>query len=174
MCVQCNVVIRHFEGLVDIVRSDVPRYLLGARAFWRIDQLLLLKKGHRKYCGQISYSLAAWLTFDRLSCESENIGGALRPHPHIPDFASYFKYAITLLRDHTEHYNSRIPYWTAIAMKTKKIRQHYCYLANEEEPSIWVYTHSSIVKMHPKAPFTLYYLHSKTAWKCSVLAYRLH
>ena len=46
--------------------------------------IVSLKKGHTKYCGQLSCSMVAWLTFDQLSCKFENIGGQC---PHTLPFA---------------------------------------------------------------------------------------
>jgi len=64
--------------------SDVPRYFPLGQPF---DQLTnyCCYKSHRKYCAQLSCSMA---DFDQLSCLFENIGEHEAPIPsywHVPN-----------------------------------------------------------------------------------------
>ena len=53
----------------------------GGEAFWPIDQLLLLKRKVTE--NTVANSLAAWLTFNQLSCNGN--GGHDAPHaPYAP------------------------------------------------------------------------------------------
>ena len=83
-----------FNALHSSIKTETSQWCaetpsLGGRgAFWPVDQLLLLvKKGHRKYCGQLCCSLADfWPTFLWI-CKY----GGRPPYLHITDTSSFAK-----------------------------------------------------------------------------------
>ena len=69
----------------------MPRHLLLRGAVLPIDQLLLLKRKNVTENNVVN-SLAAWLTFDQLSCEFENIEGRDALHLlKMEEFSSAYK-----------------------------------------------------------------------------------
>ena len=77
-----------WSGIIDIVPIVMFRdtYCWGMERSDQLTnycyQIVPLNKGHKKYCGLWpTLLLPAWLTFGKLSCKFENIGGRDAPRP---------------------------------------------------------------------------------------------